>query len=137
MREVDIRMLKEGWHPSRLGGRKFWCFPSYINRSLESSQNFLFKYLSVAVLDSGCITQLIVALRSLSRLGEALSPSSAQTRLLVATCICSSRLMSAEVVRIAASPLNRKNGSRTKENRTLGNHCFEYRVIWMRHPRFS
>ena len=60
------------------------ALPSYINRSLESSQNFLSKYLS-ALLPSGCITQLIVALRSLSRLGLTVSPSSRQTRLLAAT----------------------------------------------------
>ena len=91
------------------------ALPSYIKRSLESNQNFLSKNL-LALLPRGCITQLIVALRSLSRLGEISKFSSLQTKLFAATWICSSREMSAETVRIPASPLARKNGSSTRKS---------------------
>ena len=112
--EVDIAMLKAGILADRVA-ESSGALPSYISRSLESNQNFLSKYLSVVLVLSGCITQWIVALRRLSKEADGLSPSSAQTRPLVATWICSSLLMSAETVRIPASPLKRRNGSSTKK----------------------
>ena len=47
--------------------------------------------------------------------GEISSPNSLHTSELHATCICSSLEMSAETVRIPASPQKRKKGSRTKK----------------------
>ena len=61
------------------------ALPWYISESLESAQNFLSKYLSVAPYCSGCNTQLIVAFLSLSNDGDQVRLSSLQTTLLVAT----------------------------------------------------
>ena len=91
------------------------ALPSYIKRSLASSQNFLSKYLSVVFIPRGLTIQLMVAFLSLSKEGLGDNPSSRHTRLLLQTWICSSRLMSADIVRRAASPLNLKKGSRTKK----------------------
>ena len=60
LREVDIECSKNAGIRADFVAESSGAFPSYIRRSLESSQNFLLKYLSV-VLPSGCITQLIVA----------------------------------------------------------------------------
>ena len=89
------------------------ALPSYISRSLASSQNFLSKYLSTLA-DNGCMIQLIVALLNLSSDLLGVRPSSARTRLFVATCICSSLDISALTVRKPASPLNLKKGNITK-----------------------
>ena len=59
--------------------------------------------------------QLIVAFLNLSREGLGVRPSSAHTKLLVATCICSSLDISALTVLNPASPLNLKKGSITKK----------------------
>ena len=91
------------------------ALPSYIKRSLASSQNFLSKYLSVVFIPRGSIIQLMVAFLSLSREGEARKPNSRHTREFDPTWICSSLEMSALIVRRAASPLNLKKGSRTKK----------------------
>ena len=61
------------------------ALPSYINRSDESSQKFLSKYLSVVFIPRGWNIQLIVAFLSLSKELLGRRPIAEQTRLLHAT----------------------------------------------------
>jgi len=75
------------------------AIPSYIKRSLASSQKFLFKYLSVVFIPRGSNIQLIVAFLSLSKEAEGRKPNSVHTRVFVPTWICSSLEISADTVR--------------------------------------
>ncbi len=79
-------------------------YPDTLTDHLHVAKNFYRSFLWVVFVPSGCMTQLMVALRSLSNEGDTSKPSSLQTIELHATWICSSLLMSAETVRIPASP---------------------------------
>ena len=103
------------------------ALPSYISRSLASSQNDLSKYLSGEVF-RGFSTHAIVAFRSLSKELLGTRPSSRHTRLFVATWICSSLEISADTVLRAASPRKRNIGSRTKNIARSATSAFV--IVW-------
>ena len=74
------------------------------------------------------MTQFIVALRSMSRDLLGFNLSSVHTKLLVATCTCSSLEISADTVRNPASPQNLKNGSNTKKIALSATNALQ--IVW-------
>ena len=93
-------MFEERRHTCRLGGRKTFGNSLFKKRVALRVPKIFAKNLSGLLACKGWNTQSTVAFRSLLRDLEGLRPSSRHTREFVATWICSSLLISAEIVSV-------------------------------------